>query len=73
MAAHRRVYDLRHLQADYKKTGISSGTLRWVIKYGLPLPLPNYSVRLKTVVTLTGVDAVVTGGDLSCAEMMRDL
>ena len=56
-----------------QKTGISSGTLRWVIKYGLPLPLPNYSVRLKTVVTLTGVDAVVTGGDLSCAEMMRDL
>ena len=31
MAAYHRVYDLRHLQ-------ISSGTLRSVIEYGLPLP-----------------------------------
>ena len=35
MAAYRRVYDSRHLQADW--TGISSGTLRFVIEYGLPL------------------------------------
>jgi len=34
MAAYRRVYDSRRLQA-----GISSGTLRSVIEYGLPLPL----------------------------------
>jgi len=32
MAAYRRVYDSRHLQAD----GISSGTLHSVIVYGLP-------------------------------------
>jgi len=37
MAAYRRVYDSRHLPADCR-TGISSGTLRSVIKYGLPLP-----------------------------------
>jgi len=37
MAAYRRVYDLRHLQADRSlpRTGISSGTLRSVIEYGL--------------------------------------
>jgi len=35
MAAYRRVYDSRHL---LPKTGISSGTLRSVIEYGLPLP-----------------------------------
>ena len=39
MAAYRRVYDSRHLQADCKKTTISSGTLRSVIEYVLPLPL----------------------------------
>ena len=36
MAAYRRVYDSRHLQAD-SRTGISSGTLRSVIEYGLPI------------------------------------
>ena len=35
MAAYRRVYDSRHLQADW--TGISSATLRSVIEYGLSL------------------------------------
>jgi len=35
MAAYRRVYDSCHLQADCQKTGISSGTLRSVIEYGL--------------------------------------
>ena len=35
-AAYRRVYDSRHLQADCARTGISSGTLRSVIEYGLP-------------------------------------
>ena len=35
-AAYCRVYDSRHLQAD-PRTGISSGTLRSVIEYGLPL------------------------------------
>jgi len=34
MAAYRRVYDSCHLP----RTGISSGTLRSVIEYGLPLP-----------------------------------
>ena len=51
MAAHRQVYDSRHLQADYAvyqtqftrlsfglpRTGISSGTLRSAIEYWLPL------------------------------------
>jgi len=37
MAAYRRVYDSRHLQAD-PRTGISSGTLRSVTEYGLPVP-----------------------------------
>jgi len=34
MAAYCRVYDSRHLQAI---TRISSGTLRLVIEYGLPI------------------------------------
>jgi len=34
--AYRLVYDSRHLQADCKEpTGISSGTLRSAIEYGL--------------------------------------
>ena len=37
MADYRRVYDSRHLQADCQELGISSGTLRSVIEYGLPL------------------------------------
>ena len=39
MAAYRRVYDPRHLQADCQELGSAScGTLRSVIEYGLPLP-----------------------------------
>ena len=34
-AAYRRVYDSRHVQADCKER---SGTPRWAIEYGLPLP-----------------------------------
>jgi len=38
MAAYRRVYDSRHLQADcHARTGIISGTLRSVIEYGLSI------------------------------------
>jgi len=36
MAAYRRVYDSRHLQAGLPRTGISPGTLRSVIQYELP-------------------------------------
>ena len=37
MAAYRRVYDSRHLQADCQEAGgISCGTLRSAISYGLP-------------------------------------
>jgi len=36
MAAYRRVYDSRHLQADCQEHGIISETS--VIEYGLPLP-----------------------------------
>ena len=35
MAAYRRVRDSRRLQADCQEPGISSGTLRSVIEYGL--------------------------------------
>ena len=39
MAAYRRVYDSRHVQADCQEPGsCSSGTLRSVIECGLPLP-----------------------------------
>jgi len=38
MAAYRRVYYSRHLQDDCQKTGISSGTLRSTVEYGIPLP-----------------------------------
>ena len=38
MAAYRRVYDSRHLQADCQEPGSApeSGTLRSVIEHGLP-------------------------------------
>jgi len=37
VAAYRRVYDSQYLQADcMPRNGISSGTLRSVIEYGLP-------------------------------------
>ena len=37
MAAYRRVYDSRHLQADCQEAGgISCGTLRSAISYELP-------------------------------------
>jgi len=48
MAAYRRVYDSHHLQADLPRTGISSGTLRSVIEYGLPLPFYCYTVPVFT-------------------------
>ena len=46
MAAYRRVYDSRHLQADCQElTGISSGTLRSVIEYGyLYLIIVSYRI-----------------------------
>jgi len=37
MAAYRRVYDSRHLQADCQEPGSAPETLRSVIEYGLPL------------------------------------
>ena len=36
MAAYRRVYDSRHLQADCQEPRSGSGALRSVIDYGLP-------------------------------------
>jgi len=37
MAAYRRVYDSRHLQADCQEPGSAKfGTLRSAIEYGLP-------------------------------------
>jgi len=43
MAAYRQVYDSHHLQADCQEPGISSGTLRSVIEYGLPFLLTYFS------------------------------
>jgi len=43
MAAYRRVYDSPHLQADCQVPGISPGTLRSAIEYGLPFYLRFYS------------------------------
>ena len=41
MAAYRRVYDSRDLQADCQEPGSApERTLRSIIEYGLPLPLP---------------------------------
>jgi len=46
MAAYRRVYDSRHLQADCQEPGsASSGTLRSAIEYGLPLRFFNPALR----------------------------
>jgi len=47
MAAYRRVYDKRHLQTDCQEPGICSGTLRWVIEYGLPLPIYLVTVNCR--------------------------
>ena len=38
MAAYRRVYNSRHLQADCQEPGSAPEPLRSVIEYGLPLP-----------------------------------
>ena len=38
MAAYRRVYHSRHLQAECQEPGSAPRTLRSVIEYGLPLP-----------------------------------
>ena len=40
MAAYRRVYDSRHLQAGCQEPGSAPETLRYVIECGLPLRLP---------------------------------
>ena len=40
----RRVYDSHHLQADCQEPGISSGTLRSAVEYGLALPCSSSSV-----------------------------
>jgi len=52
MAAYRRVYDSRHLQAD------CSATLRSVIEYGLPLPFYLLTYLLNAV----GLTSVVDRG-----------
>jgi len=42
MTAYRWVNDSRHLP----RTGISSGTLRSVIEYGLPFSCDNYNFEV---------------------------
>ena len=56
MAAYRRVYDLRPLQADCQEPGSAPGTLRSVIEYGRPfLPTPVNSTRDFTSVSFPRV------------------
>jgi len=38
MAAYRRVYDSRHLQADCQEPGSASEPYALVIEYGIPRP-----------------------------------
>jgi len=54
MAAYRRVYDSRHLQADCKKNAISSGTIRSVIEYELPLHFPFLKIVRAPLTLLVG-------------------
>jgi len=42
MAAYRRVYDSRHLQADCQEPGSAPEPIRSVIEYGLSVILPFY-------------------------------
>ena len=79
MAAYRRVYDSRHLQADYQEPGSApepyARSLRLVIEYGLPLPFFTFllccrrvSVRLSqagTVSKLAGRIELVFGIEVS--------
>jgi len=50
MAAYRRVYDSRHLQADCQEPGPAPArTLRSAMDYGLPLPVfPSYLICVYT-------------------------
>ena len=57
MAAYRRVYDSRHLQADCQEPGSAPEPYARVIEYGLALHLLYTTVR-----HLSGA-AVVDGGD----------
>ena len=47
MAAYRRIYDSRHLQADCQEPGSSTGTLRSVMEYGLLLTFTLLSNNVK--------------------------
>jgi len=47
MAAYRRVYDSRHLQADFQEPG--SAPERSVIDYGLPFYTHTYTVSHKNI------------------------
>jgi len=42
MAAYRRVYDSRHLQADCQELGSAPESYARYIEYGLPLPFLQY-------------------------------
>ena len=57
MAAYRRVYDSRHLQADCQEPGSAPEPYARVIEYGLPLHL------LYTTVRHLSAAAVLDGGD----------
>jgi len=45
MAAYRRVYDSRHLEADCQEPGSAPEPYARVIEYGLPLPFFAYFTK----------------------------
>jgi len=54
MAAYRRVYDSRHMQADCQEPGSAPEPYAELIEYGLPLPLPyRYGSKLGRLVLNT--------------------
>jgi len=63
VAAYHRVYDSRHLQADCKKPGISSGTLRSVIEYGLRFLLGYFSCGLAPPLLGRDVTSMLTSSE----------
>ena len=66
MAAYRRVYDARHLQADCQEPGSAL-----VIEYGLPLPLYSIPTQSKAVLESGWLCVRVQGRSASTAACSR--
>ena len=70
MAAYCRVYDSRHLQADYQEPGSAPGTLCLAVEYGLPLPFLIIVATLVKTVPLVQIgmysSVLVSGNSIDC-------